>query len=53
MNDEEKRYIEHFKKLNDSPQEATPPNETNKLLRVIALLIAGAIAIYLATARIW
>jgi hypothetical protein len=26
---------------------------TNKLLRVIALLIGGAIVIYLATASIW
>jgi hypothetical protein len=36
------------------PTEAPQSNEsTNKLLRIIALLIFGAIVIYLFTARIW
>jgi hypothetical protein len=54
MTEEEKRYIEHFRKLNESAGE--PPaarSETTKLLRIIALLFFGAILVYLFTARIW
>jgi hypothetical protein len=56
MNEEDKAYVEHFRKLNEQASQPQPKKEVSgevKALRIIALLIGGAIVIYLCTAAIW